>query len=82
MMNLPRLLLGAVRVHHVYARPLDTFDAALHGATVKDTEAKYAAEMDCGEFGRVKCKPATKRGRACLHNAAVRRHLARDRGTR
>lgn len=81
-MNLPRLFKEAVRVYHVYARPLDTVGEALHGATVKETEAKYAAEMDCGEFGRVKCKPATKRGRTCLHNAAVRRHLARDRGTR
>ena len=81
-MNLPRLLMEAVRVYHVYARPLDTFDAALHGATVKETEAKYAAEMDCGEFGRRKCKPATKRGRAARHNAAVNQFLARDRGAR
>ena len=82
MMNLPRLLLGAVRVHHVYARPLDTFDAALHGATVEETEAKYAAKMDCGEFGRRKCKPATMHRRAARHNAAVNQFLARDRGAR
>ena len=82
MMNLPRLLKNAVRVHHVYARPLDTFDAALHGATVEETEAKYAAKMDCGEYGRVRCKPATMHRRAEKHNAAVRRHLARDRGAR
>ena len=77
MMNLPRLLLGAVRVYHVYARPLDTFDQALHAPRLEDTEAKYAAKMDCGEYGRVRCKPATMHRRACLHNAAVRRHLAR-----
>lgn len=81
-MNLPRLFKEAVRVHHVYARPLDTVGAALHGATVKETEAKYAAEMDCGEFGRVRCRVATMHRRAEKHNAAVRRHLARDRGTR
>lgn len=81
-MNLPRLLNNAVRVYHVYARPLDTFDAALHGATVEETEAKYAAEMDCGEFGRVRCRVATMQRRAEKHNAAVRRHLARCRGAR